>query len=71
MNISATKMGLPVLCLSVLLAGCSSSPVDESTSSIEDTTVQTATLEMDAENTATMVEEVAEPTNSADISTSN
>ena len=66
MNISATKMGLPVLCLSVLLAGCSSSPVDESTSSIEDTTVQTATLEMDAENTATMVEEVAEPTNSAD-----
>jgi peptidoglycan-associated lipoprotein len=66
MNISATKLGLPVLCLSAILAGCSSSPVDETTSSIEDTTVQTATVEMEVENTAAMVEEVAEPTNSAD-----
>ena len=44
MNISANKFGLPILCLSALLAGCSSAPVDETTSTIEDTTVQTASL---------------------------
>ena len=58
MNVFVPKLGLPVLCLSALLAGCSSSPVDESTSSIEDTTVQAAALEGDFENTATMVDGV-------------
>ena len=65
MNISLTKLGLPVLCLSVLLAGCSSAPVDETTSTIEDTTVQTASVEMEAEAAPVMVEEIEEPTNNA------
>ena len=70
MNISANKFGLPILCLSVLLAGCSSAPVDETTSTIEDTTVQTASLEMEmemeAEKAAAMAEAAAESVNSAD-----
>ena len=70
MNISANKFGLPILCLSVLLAGCSSAPVDETTSMIEDTTVQTASLEMEmeveAEKAAAMAEAAAESVNSAD-----
>lgn len=70
MNISANKLGLPVLCLSALLAGCSSAPVDETTSTIEDTTVQTASLEkeMEAENAAAMAEAQAQAAavNSAD-----
>ena len=65
MNISLTKLGLPALCLSVLLAGCSSAPVDETTSTIEDTTVQTASVEMEAETAPAMVEEIEEPTNNA------
>ena len=62
MNISANKLGLPVLCLSALLAGCSSAPVDETTSTIEDTTVQTASLEkeMEAEKAAAMAAAQAE-----------
>ena len=68
MNISANKFGLPILCLSALLAGCSSAPVDETTSTIEDTTVQTASLEMEmeAEKAAAMAEAAAESVNSAD-----
>ena len=70
MNISANKFGLPILCLSALLAGCSSAPVDETTSMIEDTTVQTASLEMEmemeAEKAAAMAEAAAESVNSAD-----
>tara|TARA_B100000768_G_scaffold54042_1_gene52546 strand:+ start:6178 stop:6705 length:528 start_codon:yes stop_codon:yes gene_type:complete len=72
MNISANKFGLPILCLSALLAGCSSAPVDETTSTIEDTTVQTASLEMEmememeAEKWAAMAEAAAESVNSAD-----
>lgn len=68
MNISANKLGLPILCLSALLAGCSSAPVDETTSTIEDTTVQTASLEMEmeAEKVAAMAEAAAESVNSAD-----
>jgi len=70
MNISANKLGLPVLCLSALLAGCSSAPVDETTSTIEDTTVQTASLEkeMEAEKAAAMAEAQAQAAavNSAD-----
>lgn len=72
MNISANKFGLPILCLSALLAGCSSAPVDETTSTIEDTTVQTASLEMEmememeAEKAAAMAEAAAELVNSAD-----
>jgi len=65
MNISLTKLGLPVLCLSVLLAGCSSAPVDETTSTIEDTTVQTASVEMEAEAAPVTVEEIEEPKNTA------
>ena len=58
MNITANKLGLSILCLSALLAGCSSAPVDETTSTIEDTTVQTASLEkeMEAEKAAAMAE---------------
>ena len=58
MNITANKLGLSILCLSALLAGCSSAPVDETTSTIEDTTVQTASLEkeMEAENAAAMAQ---------------
>ena len=70
MNISANKFGLPILCLSALLAGCSTAPVDETTSTIEDTTVQTASLEMEmemeAEKAAAMAEAAAESVNSAD-----
>ena len=70
MNISANKFGLPILCLSALLAGCSSAPVDETTSMIEDTTVQTASLEMEmemeAEKAAAMAEAATESVNSAD-----
>ena len=51
-----------------LLAACSSAPVDESSSTIEDTSVQTAELEMqrqaEAEAVAAAVEE--EPVNNAD-----
>jgi len=62
MNITANKLGLSILCLSALLAGCSSAPVDETTSTIEDTTVQTASLEkeMEAENAAAMAEAEAQ-----------
>jgi len=62
MNITANKLGLSILCLSALLAGCSSAPVDETTSTIEDTTVQTASLEkeMEAENAAAMAEAQAQ-----------
>lgn len=49
MNISVTKTGLSALCLSLVLAGCSSAPVEETMSDIEDTTVQTVALEMDSE----------------------
>ena len=68
MNITANKLGLPILCLSALLAGCSSAPVDETTSTIEDTTVQTASLEkdMEAENAVAMAEAQAAAVNSAD-----
>tara|TARA_B100000780_G_scaffold114347_1_gene80135 strand:- start:119 stop:634 length:516 start_codon:yes stop_codon:yes gene_type:complete len=68
MNITANKLGLPILCLSALLAGCSSAPVDETTSTIEDTTVQTASLEkeMKVENAAAMAEAQAATVNSAD-----
>ena len=70
MNISANKFGLPILCLSALLAGCSTAPVDETTSTIEDTTVQTASLEkeMEAEKAAAMAEAQAQAAavNSAD-----
>ena len=70
MNITANKLGLSILCLSALLAGCSSAPVDETTSTIEDTTVQTASLEkeMEAENAAAMAEAQAQAAavNSAD-----
>ena len=70
MNITANKLGLPILCLSALLAGCSSAPVDETTSTIEDTTVQTASLEkeMEVENAAAMAEAQAQAAaiNSAD-----
>ena len=70
MNITANKLGLPILCLSALLAGCSSAPVDETTSTIEDTTVQTASLEkeMEAEKAAAMAEAQAQAAavNSAD-----
>ena len=59
MNISLTKLGLPVFCLSVLLAGCSSAPVDETTSTIEDTTVQTASVEAEAEAAPVMVKELS------------
>jgi len=62
MNITANKLGLSILCLSALLAGCSSAPVDETTSTIEDTTVQTASLEkeMEAEKAAAMAEAQAQ-----------
>ena len=62
MNITANKLGLSILCLSALLAGCSSAPVDETTSTIEDTTVQTASLEkeMEAEKAAAMAAAQAE-----------
>ena len=64
MNISVTKTGLSALCLSLVLAGCSSTPVEETISDIEDTTVQTVEVEMESE--ATVVEEMpAEPTMSA------
>ena len=68
MNITANKLGLSILCLSALLAGCSSAPVDETTSTIEDTTVQTASLEkeMEAEKAAAMAEAQAAAVNSAD-----
>ena len=70
MNITANKLGLSILCLSALLAGCSSAPVDETTSTIEDTTVQTASLEkeMEAEKAAAMAEAQAQAAavNSAD-----
>ena len=70
MNITANKLGLSILCLSALLAGCSSAPVDETTSTIEDTTVQTASLEkeMEVENAAAMAEAQAQAAaiNSAD-----
>ena len=64
MNISVTKTGLSALCLSLVLAGCSSTPVEETMSDIEDTTVQTVEVEMESE--ATVVEEMpVEPTMSA------
>ncbi|MDA0796328.1 MAG: OmpA family protein [Proteobacteria bacterium] len=64
MNISVTKTGLSALCLSLVLAGCSSTPVDETMSNIEDTTVQTVALEMETETTA-IEEAPVEPTMSA------
>jgi peptidoglycan-associated lipoprotein len=64
MNVSLTKTGLSALCLSLVLAGCSSTPVEETMSDIEDTTVQTVALEMETETT--VVEEApVEPTMSA------
>ena len=64
MNISVTKTGLSALCLSLVLAGCSSTPVDETMKNIEDTTVQTVALEMETETTA-IEEAPVEPTMSA------
>jgi peptidoglycan-associated lipoprotein len=65
MNISLTKVGLPVICLALFLAGCAETPIDETSSSIEDTRVQTASVEVLTEPVIEIVEEVEEPTNSA------
>ena len=53
MNIFATKTSLSALCLSLVLAGCSSTPIEETMSDIEDATVQIVEVEMEAEGTAT------------------
>ena len=46
MKVLTNHAGLAVILMASLLAACSSVPVDESSSTIEDTSVQTAELEM-------------------------
>ena len=74
MKNTLTKLGFPLVLSSALLAGCSSTPLDEASSTIEDTSVQAASLELQnqaeaeakAAAAAAMIEEAAEPVNSAD-----
>ena len=74
MKITLTKLGFPLVLSSALLTACSSTPVDEASSTIEDTSVQAASLELQnqaeteakAAAAAAMIEEAAEPVNTAD-----
>ena len=74
MKNTLTKLGFPLVLSSALLAGCSSTPLDEASSTIEDTSVQAASLELQnqaeaeakAAAAAAMIEEAAEPVNSAE-----
>lgn len=68
MKFPTNNAGFAVILMASLLAACSSAPVDESSSTIEDNSVQAAELEMqrqaEAEAAAAAVEE--EPVNTAD-----
>lgn len=70
MKILTNHAGLAVILMASLLAACSSVPVDESSSTIEDTSVQTAELEMqrqaEAEAAAAAAAVEEEPVNNAD-----
>ena len=74
MKITLTKLGFPLVLSSALLTACSATPVDEASSTIEDTSVQAASLELQnqaeteakAAAAAAMIEEAAEPVNTAD-----
>ena len=70
MKILTNHAGLAVILMASLLAACSSVPVDESSSTIEDTSVQTAELEMQRQAEAEAVAAAAaveeEPVNNAD-----
>ena len=62
MKNSPTKLGMALIFLSAILAGCAETPMDESMSSIEDTSIETATVEVAEETASEMVEEeVIEP----------
>ncbi len=69
MKISSNNLGFATIMIAAILAGCSSTPVEESSSSIEDTTVETATLDMEQETESLAVDGAAieeEPINTAD-----
>ena len=70
MKNSPTKLAMAIICLVLLINGCAETPIDESTSSIENTSVQTATVETADETASQMVEEqeeevIEQPTNTA------
>ena len=48
MKTSFRKTGLATILLSLVLAGCSSAPVDETSTDIEDTSVQTGQVDTSA-----------------------
>ena len=70
MKNSPTTLAMAIICLVLLINGCAETPIDESTSSIENTSVQTATVETADETASKMVEEqeeevIEQPTNTA------
>jgi peptidoglycan-associated lipoprotein len=72
MKFLSNHAGFVAILMASLLAACSSAPVDESSSTIEDTSVQTAELEMQRQAEAEAVAAAAaaaveeEPVNNAD-----
>jgi peptidoglycan-associated lipoprotein len=72
MKFLSNHAGLAAILMASLLAACSSAPVDESSSTIENTSVQTAELEMQRQAEAEAVAAAAaaaveeEPVNNAD-----
>lgn len=72
MKFLSNHAGFAAILMASLLAACSSAPVDESSSTIEDTSVQTAELEMQRQAEAEAVAAAAaavveeEPVNNAD-----
>ena len=70
MKNSPTTLTMATICLALLINGCAETPIDESTSSIENTSIQTATVETADETASQMVEEqeeevIEQPTNTA------
>ena len=72
MKFLSNHAGFAAILMASLLAACSSAPVDESSSTVEDTSVQTAELEMQRQAEAEAVAAAAaavveeEPVNNAD-----
>jgi peptidoglycan-associated lipoprotein len=59
MKTSFNKTGLATIVFSLVLAGCSSAPVEESSTDIEDTSVQTGQVDTSAIEESAAVEETA------------
>jgi len=69
MKNSPTKLAMAIICLALLINGCAETPIDESMSSIEDTSIETASVEIADETASEMVQEeeevIEQPTNTA------